>query len=120
MKVTFLFFLLIFAVSASWGQKSLRALNKVYSKSELTSFKQEYGSLDLLEFAYDHAIHIVKNNGNKDVSAYPKAQKTTHFTELNVKILPYTQYFQTETPGELLAVMSLYQLQLALNEANKK
>lgn len=120
MKKTLILFLVIFGSTFTWGQKIYRALNKVYTKSELNAFKEEHGSLAMLEFAYHHAVTFVYNNGNKLVSTYPQAPKTPHFTVLNVKILPYTQYFQTETPGELMAVMSLYQLQLAYNKVNKK
>jgi len=115
---TFLLFMAFF--SGAIGQKPLRALKQVYSKKELNEFKQIHGSLDLLYFAYDHAITIIQNNGGKGIDTYPKAKKTTYFTELNVKIQPYTQYFTTEVNGELLAVKSLYQLQLAFKESNPK
>jgi hypothetical protein len=119
MKTAFLFCLVLFIASPLWGQKSLRALNRVYSKTELKSFKEQYGNLDLLVFAYDNAISVVFNNGNKNMDDYPLVKKTTHFTDLNVQIMPYTQYFRTETQGELLAVKSLYQLQLAYKGTEK-
>jgi hypothetical protein len=102
-----------------WGQKSLRALKQVYTQKELNTFKEQYGNLDLLVFAYDNAISVVFNNGNKNMDEYPLVKKTSHFTELNVHIMPYTQYFRTETPGELLAVKSMYQLQLAYKGSKK-
>lgn len=119
MKTSLLFSIVLFFTFPMWGQKSLRALNRVYTKKELNTFKEQYGNLDLLVFAYDHAISVVINNGNKKMDVYPLVKKTTHFTDLNVQIMPYTQYFRTETQGELLAVKSLYQLQLAYKGSKK-
>ncbi|MFM2037632.1 MAG: hypothetical protein RL432_571 [Bacteroidota bacterium] len=119
MKASLLFSVVLFFTFPMWGQKSLRALKQVYTKKELKTFEEQYGNLDLLVFAYDHAISIVSNIGSKNTDIYPLAVKTNHFTDLNVQILPYTQYFRTETPGELLAVKSMYQLQLAYKGSNK-
>lgn len=119
MKITYTLAFILFATVSVWGQKSFRALGKVYTKNELEAFKEQYGNLDLLEFAYDNAISFIPNNGNKNIDEYPLVNKTEHFTDLKVQILPHTQYFRTETPGELLVVKSLYQLQLAYN-GNKK
>jgi len=120
MKFALLLSLVLFWFLPSLGQKPLRALEKVYSKAELSAFKERHGSLDLLIYAYDHAISVVHNNGNKELEPYPLVSKTQHFTDLNVQILPYTQYFRTENSGELLAIKSLYQLQLAFANRDKK
>jgi len=119
MKTSLLFSVVLFFTFPMWGQKSLRALKQVYTKRELNTFKEQYGNLDLLEFAYDNAISFIPNNGNKNIDEYPLVNKTEHFTDLKVQILPYTQYFRTETPGELLVVKSLYQLQLAYKGTKK-
>lgn len=119
MKTILLFSAILIFSSSIWSQKSLRAITRLYSKKELNSFKEQNGNLDLLLYAYDNAITVVFNNGDKSVEAYPQVKKTAHFTDLNVRILPYTQYFRTETPGELLAVKSLYQLQLAYQGSKK-
>lgn len=119
MKTACLISLLLVLSSPLFGQKNLRAFKQVYSKNELKAFKEQHGNLDLLEFAYDNAISLIPNNGNKNIEEFPVVKKTTHFTDLKVKILPYTQYFRTETPGELLAVKSIYQLQLAYKGSKK-
>jgi hypothetical protein len=98
------------------GQKNpaLKPLKKIYGKEALKSFEQENGSLDVLIFAYDHAINLIQNNGGKNLGDFPKAPTTpiVHFTDLGIKIEPFTQYFQSEVPNQLIAVKSLYQLQL--------
>ena len=119
MKTSLLFSIVLFFTFPMWGQKNLRAIKQVYSKNELKAFKEQHGNLDLLEFAYDNAISLIPNNGNKNIEEFPVVKKTTHFTDLNVQIMPYTQYFRTETQGELLAVKSLYQLQLAYTGTKK-
>ena len=113
----FLLFVL-FHWSIGFSQKSARtALNKVYSNKDLKSFEGQYGSLNLLEYAYDHAIVKIFNNGNKPSSDFPSCKSSvSHFTDLGVKIQPYTQYFKTENPGEILAVKSIFQLQQELHQ----
>ena len=113
----FLLFVL-FHWSIGFSQKSARtALNKVYSNKDLKSFVGQYGSLNLLEYAYDHAIVKIFNNGNKPSSDFPSCKSSVnHFTDLGIKIQPYTQYFKTENPGEILAVKSIYQLQQELHQ----
>ncbi len=93
-----------------------KALKHVYGKKGLNSFRETYGSLDLLNYAYDHGINELVNNGQKSLDEFPMAGITNHFTDLNVIIQPYTQYFRTDNPNKLIAVKSLYQLQLEYNE----
>lgn len=100
--------------AASQKNPALKPLKKIYGKDALKSFEQENGSLDVLFFAYDHAINLIQNNGGKHLGDFPIAPTTpiVHFTDLGVKIEPFTQYFQSEVPNQLIAVKSLYQLQL--------
>ena len=111
-----------FALSQSKSIK--RELKKVYGKEALAVFEKEQGGLDLLIYAYDHAIVQVNNNGGKDVSGIAKSNLSeipVHFTELGVKIEPFTQYFQSPVPNEIIAVKSLFQLQLEMkNSKNNK
>ena len=64
------------------------------------------------------------NNGGKDVAGIAKSNLSeipVHFTELGVKIEPFTQYFQSPVPNEIIAVKSLFQLQLEMkNSKNNK
>jgi hypothetical protein len=119
MKQLFLFILLIASVFYARSQKipADKPLKNVYGKEALNAFKNEYGSLDLLYYAYDNALNTIQNNGGKSLDKYPKAPSipVIHFTDLDVKIEPFTQYFQSEIPNQLIAVKSLYQLQLEFN-----
>lgn len=116
MRKLILFFCLFILVFSVQGQKdpALKALKKTYGKEALNAFKQDHGSLELLYYAYENGLHIIQNNGGKSIDQYPKAPQTeiVHFTDLGVKIEPFTQYFQSEVPNQLIAVISLYQLQL--------
>jgi len=116
MRLLFLFVLVIGSVLSATGQKNtaLKPLKKIYGKDALNAFEKEHGSLDLLFYAYDHAINVIQNNGGKSIDNVLKAPNASilHFTDLGVKIEPFTQYFQSEVPNQLIAVKSLYQLQL--------
>jgi hypothetical protein len=121
--------LLMFTIAGSQlalsQSKSIkRELKKVYGKEALAVFEKEQGGLDLLIYAYDHAIVQVNNNGGKDVAGIAKSNLSeipVHFTELGVKIEPFTQYFQSPVPNEIIAVKSLFQLQLEMkNSKNNK
>ena len=121
MRLLFLFVLVIGSVLSATGQKNtaLKPLKKIYGKDALNAFEKEHGDLDLLYYAYDHAINVIQNNGGKNIENYPKAPSSdiVHFTDLGVKIEPFTQYFQSEVPNQLIAIKSLYQLTLEFNES---
>jgi hypothetical protein len=105
--------------SFGWSQskKVLKELKKVYSNEELNAFKSEHGNLDLLFFAYDHAVYAFSNNGKKDLGDLPTAAHSTHFTDFGVKILSYNQYFHNETPNEIIGIKSLLVLQNELSQS---
>jgi len=119
MRKLILFFCLFILVFSVQGQKNpaFKALKKTYGKEALNVFKQAHGGLELLYYAYEHGIQIIQNNGGKSMDQYPKAPQTeiVHFTDLGVKIEGYTQYFQGQVPNQLIAVKSLYQLELEFN-----
>ena len=102
------------------SKKLLKELKKVYSKSELESFKKEYGSLDILFYAYDHAVFNVNNNGGKDTSALPVSAHSNHFTDFGVKLLPYNQYFRNENPEVIVAIKSIFTLKYEMNQNASK
>jgi hypothetical protein len=102
------------------SKKLLKELKKVYTKSELETFKMEYGSLDILFYAYDHAVFNVNNNGGKETSALPIAAHSIHFTDFGVKLLPYNQYFSNENPEVIVAVKSIFMLQYEMKQNASK
>ena len=97
------------------SKKLLKELKKVYTKSELETFKMEYGSLDILFYAYDHAVFNVNNNGGKETSGLPVSAHSNHFTDFGVKLLPYNQYFRNENPEVIVAIKSIFMLQYEMN-----
>ena len=119
-----IFALLFFSTLAFSGvaQKNpaLKPLKKIYGKEGLNAFAQTYGSIDLLFYAYDHAVTVVQNNGGKSHPEFPKASMypVVHFTDLGIKLEPFTQYFQAEVPTQLIAIKSIYQLQQEYKAAN--
>lgn len=119
MNQLFLFILLSASVFSANCQKNPadKPLKSVYGKEALNAFKKDFGNLDFLYFAYDNALNIIQNNGGKSLDTFPKAPITPviHFTDLGVKIEPFTQYFRSEIPNQLIAVKSIYQLQLEFN-----
>lgn len=121
MRLLLLFVLVIGSVLSATGQKNtaLKPLKKIYGKDALNTFEKEHGSLDVLYYAYDHAVNLIQNNGGKNIENYPQAPSSNivHFTDLGVKIEPFTQYFQSEVPNQLIAIKSLYQLTLEFNES---
>ncbi|MFM7596147.1 MAG: hypothetical protein ACKO4Y_08215 [Flavobacteriales bacterium] len=122
MRLFYVLILLTGFTSIAQGQKNpaFKPLKKIYGKTALKIFEQENGSLDLLYYAYDHAVQVIQNNGGKNLDEFPIAPNTTivHFTDLGIKIEPFTQYFKSENQNVLIAVKSLYQLQLEFTTSN--
>jgi hypothetical protein len=116
---TLLFLSALAFIGFSQKNPALKPLKKVYGKEGLSTFTQTYGSIDLLIYAYDHAVTVVQNNGEKSHPEFPKATNypVVHFTDLGIKLEPFTQYFQAEVPTQLIAIKSIYQLQLEFNAA---
>lgn len=112
----------ISAQAQSSTKQITKALNKVYSKSELNAFEKENGGLALLIYAYEHAVFTVNNNGGKETSALPISAHTNHFTDFGVQIQPYNQYFRNENPQVIVGIKSLYILknEMILSESKAK
>lgn len=116
MKKGLLIILLAF-VHQFHAQKASPALSKSYSKTELQQFEQDgQGTIELLNYAVDHACYIIQTPAGKDVSEFPtlalKSKKEVHFTDLHLQIKDRTQYFNIEGSNELLVVKSLNILRL--------
>ena len=105
------------------AQKASPALAKSYSKTELQSFEQDgQGTINILNYAIDHACYTVVIPEGKDVSQFPslsvKSKKEIRFTDYQLQIKDRTQYFKIEGSNELLVVKSMNILKLEMQ--NKK
>ncbi len=105
------------------AQKASPALAKSYSKTELQSFEQDgQGTINILNYAIDHACYTVVIPEGKDVSQFPslsvKSKKEIRFTDYQLQIKDRTQYFKIEGSNELLVVKSMNILKLEIQ--NKK
>ena len=122
MKKGLLIILLAFAQQLV-AQKANPALAKSYSKTELQSFEQDgQGTINILNYAVDHACYTVIIPEGKDVSQFPtisvKSKKEIRFTDYQLQIKDRTQYFKMEGSNELLVVKSINILKLEMQ--NKK
>jgi hypothetical protein len=122
MKKGLLVILLAFAQQFV-AQKASPALAKSYSKTELQSFEQDgQGTINILNYAIDHACYTVVIPEGKDVSQFPslsvKSKKEIRFTDYQLQIKDRTQYFKIEGSNELLVVKSMNILKLEMQ--NKK
>ncbi len=105
------------------AQKASPALSKSYSKTELLAFEQDsQGTINVLNYAIDHACYSVLIPEGKDVSQFPtislKSKKDIRFTDYQLQIKDRTQYFKIEGTNELLVVKSINVLNLEMQ--NKK
>jgi hypothetical protein len=105
------------------AQKASPALSKSYSKTELLAFEQDsQGTINVLNYAINHACYSVLIPEGKDVSSFPtislKSKKDIRFTDYQIQIKDRTQYFKIEGSNELLVVKSINVLKLEMQ--NKK
>jgi len=122
MKKVLLIILLVFTQQIV-AQKASTALSKSYSKTELQSFEEDgQGTMNILNYAIDHACYSVAIPEGKDVSQFStislKSKKDIRFTDYQLRIIDRTQYFKIEGSNELLIVKSLNILKLEMQ--NKK
>jgi hypothetical protein len=105
------------------AQKASPALAKSYSKTELQAIEQDgKGTINILNYAIDHACYTVIIPEGKDISQFPsiavKSKKEIRFTDYQLQIKDRTQYFKIEGSNELLVVKSINILKLEMQ--NKK
>jgi hypothetical protein len=105
------------------AQKASPALSNSYSKTELLAFEQdEQGTINVLNYAIDHACYTVLIPEGKDVSQFSmislKSKNDIRFTDYQLQIKDRTQYFKIEGTNELLVVKSINVLKLEMQ--NKK
>ena len=122
MKKGLLIILLAFAQQFV-AQKASPALAKSYSKTELQAFEQDgQGTINVLNYAIDHACYTVVIPEGKDVSQFPsisvKSKKDLRFTDYQLQIKDRTQYFKIEGSNELLVVKSINILKLEMQNKN--
>ena len=96
---------------------------KSYSKTELQAIEQDgKGTINILNYAIDHACYTVIIPEGKDISQFPsiavKSKKEIRFTDYQLQIKDHTQYFKIEGSNELLVVKSINILKLEMQ--NKK
>lgn len=118
MKKGLLIILLSFA-QQYYAQKASPALSKSYSKTELQQIEEAgNGTIEVLNYAVDHACYIIQTPEGKDVSQFPtitvKSKKELRFTDLHLQIKDRTQYFKIEGGNELLVVKSSNILKLEM------
>jgi hypothetical protein len=104
------------------AQKASPALSESYTDRELKALEQDkQGTIDVLNYAVDHACYTIIIPEGKDVSQFPtilKPKESLRFTDYELRILDRTQYFQLAGKNELLVVKSMNILKLEMQ--NKK
>ncbi len=104
------------------AQKASPALSESYTDRELKAFEQDkQGTIDVLNYAVDHACYTIIIPEGKDISQFPtilKPKGSLRFTDYELRILDRTQYFQLAGKNELLVVKSMNILKLEMQ--NKK
>ena len=122
MKKGLLIVLLVFTHQLV-AQKASPVLLKSYTKAELQAFEQDgKGTIQVLNYAVDHACYTIVAPEGKDVSQFPtisvKSKKEMRFTDFQLQIKDHTQYFRILNSNEILVVKSINILQLEMK--NKK
>lgn len=121
MKKGLLIILLAFT-QQMFAQKANPALSESYTTRELQALEQEAtGTIEVLNYAVDHACYTVAIPEGKDVSQFPtmiKPLSSLRFTDYELQILDHTQYFRVAGKNELLVVKSINILKLEMQ--NKK
>jgi hypothetical protein len=104
------------------AQKANPALSESYTTRELQALEQKAtGTIEVLNYAVDHACYTIAIPEGKDVSQFPtiiRPLKSLRFTDYELEILDHTQYFRVEGKNELLVVKSINILKLEMQ--NKK
>jgi hypothetical protein len=116
-KKLFSLMLFFFTVQFAQAQQFNQSLLKSYSKTELVKIKQENpNQIKVLEYAISNACYYFnKPEGkNADYPMIDTKNDSSDFTELGLKITDKTQYFTSKSNGKILAVKSLYVLELEM------
>lgn len=116
-KKLFSLLLLLLTVDFAHAQKFNTSLLKSYTKTELAKIDQEKpNQIKVLEYAISNACYYFNKPEGKNAD-YPLIETkndSSNFTELSLKITDKTQYFTSKSSGKILAVKSLYVLELEM------
>ena len=111
MKYIFsLFFLLSFSLLGT-AQKIDKTLLKSYSKEELTKIKNtDPEHYEVLVYAIDHGTYLSEYNeakhGQLNLKELPRIESLPYFTDLNLKIEAFNQYFYAPKLDKIVVVKS--------------
>jgi hypothetical protein len=105
-----LFFFLSFS-TISFAQTNDESLLNSYSKEELTQLKNaEPEKYEILIYALDHGTYVSEYNlekhGQLKLKELPNIDKIPSFTDLNVKIESFNQYFYAPKLNKMVVVKS--------------
>lgn len=105
-----LFFLLSFSLICT-AQKIDETLLKSYSKEELSQLKNaDPEKYEILVYALDHGTYVseynVEKHGQLKLKELPNIDKIPSFTDLNVKIESFNQYFYAPKLDKIVVVKS--------------
>lgn len=105
-----LFFLLFFSLICT-AQKTDETLLKSYSKEELSQLKNaDPEKYEILVYALDHGTYVseynVEKHGQLKLKELPNIDKIPSFTDLNVKIESFNQYFYAPKLDKIVVVKS--------------
>lgn len=105
-----LFFLLSFSLICT-AQKTDETLLKSYSKEELSQLKNaDPEKYEILVYALDHGTYVseynVEKHGQLKLKELPNIDKIPSFTDLNVKIESFNQYFYAPKLDKIVVVKS--------------
>lgn len=111
MKYIFsLFFLLSFSTICT-AQKIDETLLNSYSKEELTKIKNtDLEHYDVLVYAIDHGTYFSEyseaKHGQLNLKELPSIERLPSFTDLNLKIEAFNQYFYAPKLDKIVVVKS--------------
>jgi hypothetical protein len=108
--ISSLFFLLSFSLICS-AQNLDETLLKSYSKEELTKIKNaDPEKYDVLVYALDYGTYLseynVEKHGQLNLKELPSVVSLPSFTDLNLKIESYNQYFYAPKLDKIVVVKS--------------
>ena len=111
MKKLFSIFLFLILTTLGYSQNSEELLLNSYSKQELEVIKTtEPEKYDLLLYAIDHGTYLgifdSEKHGQLKLKELPDLTEKPSFTDMQVKIMPYNQYFYAPKMNKIVIVKS--------------
>ena len=111
MQKLFSIFLFLILTTLGYSQNSEKLLLNSYSKQELELIKTtEPEKYDLLLFAIDHGTYLgifdSEKHSQLKLKELPDLTEKPIFTDIQVKIMPYNQYFYAPKMNKIVIVKS--------------